>query len=234
MRPIRGVSAAALATRVNDASDDADALTRARAAQKSPGVAQVRQSFQVIFLLYGLVVPLVTGLFFLIITFQKSAALTLLRAIGARSGLLVRSLIVQVVLVVGGGLAVGVALYAPLSQLRLGDIALRFDVVRGRVLGRAAARARRAERDRGRPAGPGDRSDRGHGRRGRAMRLALRELRRRPGRFGVAAAILTLIAVLLMFLGGLLDGLTAGNTGAVRARTCSAIWKRGIRRCARP
>ena len=35
---------------------------------------------------------------------------------------------VQVVLVVGGGLAVGVALYAPLSQLRLGDIALRFDV----------------------------------------------------------------------------------------------------------
>ena len=128
VRPIRGLSATALATRINDASADADALTRARAAQKSPGVSQVRQSFQVIFLLYGLVVPLVTGLFFLIITFQKSAALTLLRAIGAHSGLLVRSLMVQVVLVVAGGLAVGVALYAPLSQLRLGDIALRFDV----------------------------------------------------------------------------------------------------------
>src|SRR3546814_889170 len=51
------------------------------------------------------------------------------------------------------------------------------------------------------------------------MRLALRELRRRPGRFGVATAILTLIALLLMFLGGLLDGLTAGSTGALRAQS---------------
>ena len=90
-------------------------------------MAQVRQSFQVIFLLYALVVPLVTGLFFLIITFQKAGALTLLRAIGARSGMLVRSLLVQVVLVIGGGLVLGVALYAPLTRIRLGDIALRFD-----------------------------------------------------------------------------------------------------------
>ncbi len=50
------------------------------------------------------------------------------------------------------------------------------------------------------------------------MRLALRELRRRPGRFVIASAILTLIALLLMFLGGLLDGLTAGSTGALRAQ----------------
>jgi hemin transport system permease protein len=50
------------------------------------------------------------------------------------------------------------------------------------------------------------------------MRIALRELRRRPGRFVVATAILTLIAILLMFLGGLLDGLTKGNTGAFRAQ----------------
>lgn len=126
-RPAPGVSPGRLASRINDVVADADALTRERAAQKSPGVAQVRQSFQVIFLLYGLVVPLVTGLFFLIITFQKSAALTLLRAIGARTGVLVRSLLVQVVLVVGGGLAIGVGLYAPLSQISLGDIALRFD-----------------------------------------------------------------------------------------------------------
>lgn len=50
------------------------------------------------------------------------------------------------------------------------------------------------------------------------MRLALRELHRRPGRFVVATIVLTLIAMLLMFLGGLLDGLTAGNTGALRAQ----------------
>ncbi len=50
------------------------------------------------------------------------------------------------------------------------------------------------------------------------MKLALRELRRRPGRFAVATATLTLIALLLMFLGGLLDGLVAGSTGALRAQ----------------
>jgi len=49
------------------------------------------------------------------------------------------------------------------------------------------------------------------------MRLALRELRRRPGRFTAAGLILTLIALLLMFLGGLLDGLLRSSTGAVRA-----------------
>jgi putative ABC transport system permease protein len=50
------------------------------------------------------------------------------------------------------------------------------------------------------------------------MKLALRELLRRPGRFVVATTILTLIALLLMFLGGLLDGLIAGSTGALRAQ----------------
>lgn len=41
---------------------------------------------------------------------------------------------------------------------------------------------------------------------------------RRPGRFAVAGVILTLIAILLMFLGGLLDGLIANSTGALRAQ----------------
>jgi putative ABC transport system permease protein len=125
--PAAGVDADELALRINDASADADALTRQRAADEAPGVAQVRQSFQVIFLLYGLVVPLVTGLFFLIITFQKAGALTLLRAIGASSGVLVRSLLVQVVIVVGGGLVVGTLLHLPLSQAQVGSIALRFN-----------------------------------------------------------------------------------------------------------
>ncbi|MGB6059733.1 MAG: ABC transporter permease [Microthrixaceae bacterium] len=50
------------------------------------------------------------------------------------------------------------------------------------------------------------------------MRLALTELRRRPGRFVAATAILTLIAILLMFIGGLLDGLLDSSTGAYRAQ----------------
>lgn len=55
------------------------------------------------------------------------------------------------------------------------------------------------------------------------MRLALRELRRRPGRFIAATAVLTVLAVLLMFLGGLLDGLLAGATGAYRAQQADLI-----------
>ena len=51
------------------------------------------------------------------------------------------------------------------------------------------------------------------------MRLALRELRRRPGRFVTATVILTLISLLLLFLGGLLDGLISRSTGALRAQT---------------
>lgn len=55
------------------------------------------------------------------------------------------------------------------------------------------------------------------------MKLALRELLRRPSRFITASVILTLIAVLLMFLGGLLDGLSRTATGALRAQDVDAI-----------
>lgn len=127
MIPAEGVSDAELVAAVNAAAPDAESLTRADAADKSPGVAQVRQSFQVIFLLYGLVVPLVTGLFFLILTLQKSGSLTLLRAMGARGGVLVRSLLFQVLVVISLGLALGIALYYSLSQFQVGGLSLRFD-----------------------------------------------------------------------------------------------------------
>lgn len=124
---VSGVSPEALARRINRVSTDLDALTRSDAARLAPGVAQVSRSFLVIFLLYGLVVPLVIGLFFLIITLQKSSSLTLLSAIGARSRTLVRALLLQVVIVVGLGLALGVLGYAPVSQLRVGSIPLQFE-----------------------------------------------------------------------------------------------------------
>ena len=125
--PADGVTDAELVTSINAISLDLDALTRTDAADKTPGVSQVRQSFQVIFLLYGLVIPCVTGLFFLIITFQKSSALTLLRAIGAPARRLVSSLLVQAVIIITAGFLVGLLIYAPISQRRLGGIALRFE-----------------------------------------------------------------------------------------------------------
>ncbi len=79
-------------------------------------------------LAFGLgVVPLVTGLFFLIVTLQKAGALTLLRAVGARAGLLARALLVQVLAITCVGIAAGVALFLPLSGMRVGGLELRFD-----------------------------------------------------------------------------------------------------------
>ncbi|HEX6419993.1 MAG TPA: hypothetical protein VFZ77_15945, partial [Acidimicrobiales bacterium] len=129
LRPADGVSAGAVVDRINATVPDAEALTRDQAADRAPGVDQVRQSFQVIFALYALVVPLVTGLFFLIATLQKARSLTLLRAVGARAGTLAQALLAQVLVVIGLGLGLGVALYAPLSQARVGGLSLRFDAV---------------------------------------------------------------------------------------------------------
>ncbi len=127
MAPAEGTTPEQLVANVNAASPDLDALTRADAEANTPGVSQVRQSFQLIFLLYGLVVPCVTGLFFLIVTFQKANTLTLLRAVGAPSSRLVGSLLAQVALILGSGIALGALLYYPISQQRLGGIQLRFE-----------------------------------------------------------------------------------------------------------
>lgn len=55
------------------------------------------------------------------------------------------------------------------------------------------------------------------------MNLALTELRRRPSRFTVATVVLTFLSLLLLLLGGLLDGLFLGSTGAIRAQQADVI-----------
>ena len=127
VRPADGVDAGDLAARITAADPVLDALTAGDAADRNPGVVSIRQSFNVIFVLFALVVPLVVGLFFLILTLQKAEALTLLRAVGSRAGPLVRALLVQVVLVLAVGVGVAVAVYVPFSAQRVGDLALAFD-----------------------------------------------------------------------------------------------------------
>jgi putative ABC transport system permease protein len=55
------------------------------------------------------------------------------------------------------------------------------------------------------------------------MNLPLLELRRQPSRFVVATVVLAFLATLLLFLGGLLDGLYLGSTGAIRAQQGDVI-----------
>ncbi len=49
------------------------------------------------------------------------------------------------------------------------------------------------------------------------MRIALKELLRQPGRFVPVGVALTLLVMLLVVLGGFLDGLELSQTGAYRA-----------------
>ena len=55
------------------------------------------------------------------------------------------------------------------------------------------------------------------------MKLGLLELLRKPLRFGVAGSALVLLTVLLLFLGGLLDGLYLSSTGVLRAQPAELV-----------
>ncbi len=125
--PSPGTSAQALVARIDAAAPEAEALTRADAARRTPGVEAVSASFSVIFLLFASVVPLVAGLFFMIVTLQKARSLTLLRAIGAPGTTLVRSLLLQVVIVLCAGIALGTLIWLPVSQATIGQLSLGFD-----------------------------------------------------------------------------------------------------------
>jgi putative ABC transport system permease protein len=113
---VDGADPEVVAANINAEVDGVEALTRQQAVDGSPGVSSVRSSFAIILALFYLVVPLVPGLFFLIVTFQKASALTLLRAIGARSATLVAALLVQVVLVMLLGSVIAFGLYAGAIQ----------------------------------------------------------------------------------------------------------------------
>lgn len=97
--PSSGVSPKALADSINAAVPQVTALTRSDAVAMAPGVSATQGSFAILLALAVVVVAVVTGFFFLILTVQKTAALTLLRAVGAPTSYLIRGLLQQVVAV---------------------------------------------------------------------------------------------------------------------------------------
>lgn len=107
-----GVSPAAVAAAINATVPAVTTLTRSDAAANVPGVSSTQGAFAIVLSLAVVVAALVTGFFFLILTVQKASSLTLLRAVGAPAGYLVRGLIQQVALVLGVALLVAVGLLA--------------------------------------------------------------------------------------------------------------------------
>lgn len=120
--PEEGVSPQALAARVNDDVGGVEALTRDEAVAQAPGVAETRQSFSIVFLLAYVVVAIVSGFFFLILTVQKQGPFTLLRAVGADARVLVGAVLLQALAMALAGIALG-ALATALIGLGGGDFA---------------------------------------------------------------------------------------------------------------
>ncbi len=149
------VSSTTVRDRINQSVEGVEALTRDEAVADAPGVASVSDSIGAVVLLCFFVVVVVAGLFFLILTVQKAASLTLLRAIGVRARTLVQSLLLQVVVVVVAGLVIGTALaWLALNaaqnslgaRVALGDVVGTGAVVLGLSLVAALGAARRVLR----------------------------------------------------------------------------------------
>ncbi len=105
---------AAVASEITKAIEGFEALERSAAVDALPGVDQITQSFNILYVLLYIVVAIVTGVFFLILTVQKQDALVLLRAVGASRGDVVISVLSQVLVVISVGAAVGTAVTAGL------------------------------------------------------------------------------------------------------------------------
>ncbi len=108
-RTAEGLSAADAVAAIDQQVDGVEAFTRQDAVAALPGVGQITRSFTILYGLLYVVVAIVTGVFFLILTVQKRDALVLLRAVGAQRRDVVVPVLLQVVGVVGGGAVVGAA-----------------------------------------------------------------------------------------------------------------------------
>ena len=112
VEPVSGVDPTSLAASITQQVDGVEALDRGVAVASLPGVSSIQQSFAIILGLAFVVVVLLTGFFFLIITVQKIPSLTLLRAVGASGGFLLRNLVLQVLLVIAAALVIAIPLTA--------------------------------------------------------------------------------------------------------------------------
>jgi putative ABC transport system permease protein len=102
-----GADLAEVAGAIAESVAGVDPLTLAQAEAEAPGVSAVQQSFSLILALGYVVVAVVVGFFFLILTTQKLDQLTLLRALGVPRSRLVVVILTQVVVIVAVALVLG-------------------------------------------------------------------------------------------------------------------------------
>ncbi len=105
-----GTSIRALTRAIDVSVPNVEALSRAVAVASIPGSSSVSQSFNLIVGITFIIVVVVTGFFFMILTVQKRQTFTSLRAVGATTAYLASSIVVQIVVLVVLGVAIASAL----------------------------------------------------------------------------------------------------------------------------
>lgn len=105
-----GTDPEVLAARITAEVNGVAARTPATAAMELPGMAGIRDSFRLIGFITAGSALLLIGAFWSLVTAQQAGTLAALRAAGVATAPLVRALLVQVVVVVGTGVALASAL----------------------------------------------------------------------------------------------------------------------------
>ncbi len=108
----RGATASSVAAAIDAVVPGVEALPRAAAVASIPGVSSITASFDLVVGITFVIVAVVTGFFFLILTVQRLRVFAGLRALGATSRYLAASVLTQVVGVVAAGVAVAAAMLA--------------------------------------------------------------------------------------------------------------------------
>jgi putative ABC transport system permease protein len=122
-----GASTEAVIRSIESTRPELEALSRATAVASIPGASSISQSFDLIVGITFVIVVVVTGFFFLILTVQKLRTFTSLRAVGATIWYLATSIVLQVVLVVSVAAAAATALLGIAASLSSDAFPLRVD-----------------------------------------------------------------------------------------------------------
>jgi putative ABC transport system permease protein len=126
VQPAPGTTTDQLITNINLVAG-VDAMTASAAAEAAPGRAPIESAFLTVMLLCYVVVGVVIGFFFLTITLQKEASITMLRAVGANAGYLISCLLYEVAVVMTGGVIVGILVLVLVKPLLANIVILTLD-----------------------------------------------------------------------------------------------------------
>lgn len=130
-----GTDAADLAARIDAATGTTTSLTRDEAVLSLPGTAQQNATFTALLGTAFFVVGLITALFFVLLTVERTRLFAAIKALGVPSSRLVSWSVLQAVVVAAGAYVVGLAVTMPLARVIPDEVPLRLETSRAVATG---------------------------------------------------------------------------------------------------